>query len=333
MPVNSSDLNMITAPASANGETLAEAVAIGLSATRKHLPCRFFYDEAGSALFEKICDLPEYYATRTERTILAKHADEILAATGARSLVLIELGSGSSSKTRLLIDAALRRQRTLQYIPIDISGAFLEQSARALLETYPCLSILAIAAEYREGLRSLPEPDAPRLFVFLGGNIGNFEFDDAISLLHNLRLQMRPADRLLVGLDRVKDVRALHAAYNDSAGVTAAFNKNLLSRINRELGADFDTDRWTHAAPFIQERSRIEMWLVSDTAQEVRIGDKQYAFAAGERIHTENSHKYTPGSFGDLSATAGLCVEHRWSDADEWFTLALLRPAPGRASF
>ena len=307
-------------------DILYRAVIDGLSAPHPTLPCRFFYDAAGSALFERICDLPEYYPTRTERTILAANADAILGATGANPLELIELGSGSSVKTRLLLDAALRRQSMLRYVPIDISGAFLETTARTLRAAYPRLTVAPIAAEYHHALCALPPRPYTRLFLFLGGNIGNFEFGEAVSLLNSVRCRMLPSDRLLVGMDRVKDAAILSAAYNDAAGVTAAFNKNILVRLNRELGADFAVDCWEHHAFFNTARSRIEMWLVSRDAQMVTIGDRQFPFAPGERIHTENSHKYTIRAFADLCRTAGLGVEHSWSDPCEWFTLSLLRP-------
>lgn len=316
-------------PAPNDGDCLHDAVIAGLSAPRRRLPCRFFYDEAGSALFERICDLEEYYPTRTERSILHSNADAIIAAAGTHCLTLIELGSGSSAKTRLLLDAALRRQLALAYIPIDISSAFLAESADALRAEYPRLHVAPIAAEYRAALCALPAPeeDGARLFIFLGGNIGNFEWGEAASLLASLRCRMRPQDRLLVGMDRVKETAVLTAAYNDRAGVTAAFNKNLLARINRELGADFDLAGWEHDAPFRADLGRIEMWLVSTRDQTVRVGDRRFIFHAGERIHTENSHKYTPASFGDLARTAGLCVEQAWSDPRDWFTVSLLRSA------
>jgi len=317
----------IDVPVRRSEETFREAAMNGLSQSQRSLPCRFFYDEIGSVLFEQICDLPEYYPTRTERAIISAHADAMLAATGASQLTLVELGSGNSCKTRLLIEAALRRQRRLHYLPIDISGEFLRASAAMLAAEYPRLDLTAIAAEYRDALTALPTPDTPRLFLFLGGNIGNFTADEATSLLCDLRIQMRPEDRLLVGHDRIKPIALLEAAYNDAAGVTAAFNKNLLARINRELGADFDLNQWEHHAPFVPERSRIEMWLISRCDQVVTFGDnEEFAFRRGEVIHTENSHKYTPESFMQLAGAAGLTVERTWSDVDAWFSVTLLRP-------
>ena len=299
---------------------------------RKQLPCRFFYDEAGSELFERICDLPEYYPTRTERAILARHAHDIIhtaheAETNA-PLALIEFGSGSSYKTRLLIEAAMDQQDTTTYVPIDISGDFLHASCLSLLQDYPSLAVTGLAAEYSESLRVLPDPDGPRLFLFLGSNIGNFEQDEACAFLAGLRAAMLPNDRLLIGVDLVKDIAVLEAAYNDAAGVTGEFNKNLLRRINRELIGDFDLDGFAHHAPFVQEHARIEMHLVSKFDQTVNLNelDLRFDFAAGEIVHTENSHKYTLESFARLCAPAGLEIQARWTDENNWFAELLLRP-------
>jgi dimethylhistidine N-methyltransferase len=320
-------------PTRATDDSLAQAVLAGLSARPRTLPCRFFYDDAGSALFEQICELPEYYPTRVERGILERFADDMIdAAARGRPLTLVELGSGSSVKTRLLIEAALRGQSSLHYIPIDISGDFLRESAGSLLTDHACLAITAIAAEYEEALRLLPPSDGhPRLFLFLGSNVGNFCTGDATTLLTSIRAQMASVDRLLVGVDLVKDQAILEAAYNDRQGVTAAFNKNLLVRINREVGADFDIDLWDHLAPFQTQASRIEMWLFSRCNQTVSIPSlhADFAFHTGDGIHTENSHKYTPAGFRELCAFAGLEVEDVWTDPDHWFASFLVRPADG----
>jgi L-histidine N-alpha-methyltransferase len=326
-------LEVIEVPPARPQETLRHAVEEGLLyGPVKTLPCRFFYDELGSLLFERICQVPEYYPTRTERSILERHADAMIAAAAgdAAELSMVELGSGSSCKTRLLIEAALRRQTRLHYVPIDISRVFLRASAEVLRADYPCLSVTAIAAEYRDALTALPSEDTgrPRLFLFLGSNIGNFDPCEAISLLAALRGQMRPQDRAVVGADLVKDPAVLTAAYNDASGVTAAFNKNLLARINRELGADFDLDCWEHRAPWVPERSRIEMWLISRERQTVTVGalGQSISFEAGEGIHTENSHKFTPDAFSAVCAAANLTVEQVWTDSKEWFAVTLLRP-------
>lgn len=321
-----SALRFIDVPPAHPQESFENVVRTGLSQKRKSLPCRFFYDTVGSALFERICQLPEYYPTRTERAILERHAPEMLEAAG-ENIALIELGSGSSCKTRLLLDAALTRQRSLHYTPIDISRDFLRRSAQELLAEYPRLSITALAAEYHDALAVLPDQDGPRLILFLGSNIGNFEPRDAAAFLTRMRARMRPEDRILIGVDLVKEVRVLEAAYRDADGVTEAFNKNVLARINQEIDGDFDLDLWEHRAPWNADASRIEMWLVSRCDQTATIaGDDTFLFRQGEGIHTENSHKYTPESFSRLCASAGLGVQDSWRDARDWFAMFLLRP-------
>ena len=241
---------------------LKNVVADGLNRPDRRLPCCFFYDAAGSDLFEQICDLPEYYLTRTERAILDRYSPEIVDAVG-ENLALVEYGSGSSVKTRLLLSAALERQSYLHYVPIDISSDFLRESAEVLLRDYDRLRVTAIAAEYSDAGPVVPHHDGPRLFLFLGSNIGNFDRDGAVSFLKDVRRVMQPQDRILLGVDLLKDSGIIEAAYNDAAGVTAKFNKNLLVRINAELDADFDLDSFDHSAPFIGEHDRIEMRLVS----------------------------------------------------------------------
>ena len=327
-----SRLEFLTVPPSHPGQTLCAAVADGLSQPRKRLPCRFFYDEAGSQLFEQICELKEYYPTRTERAILERQAPDIIAQAKQSQpdapLSLVEFGSGSSIKTRLLIQSALAQQPALTYVPIDISGDFLRASCLELLDDYPQLRVSGIAAEYSDALRVLPDPEGPRLFLFLGSNIGNFANDEAQAFLARLRDVMRPADRLLLGVDLVKDRAVLRAAYNDASGVTAQFNKNLLTHINRELTADFDLDQFTHDAPFVEDGSRIEMRLVSRRDQTVTIEylDMTFDIAAGEIIHTENSHKYTLDSVSRLCGPAGLELQSCWTDDREWFAELLLTP-------
>ncbi|HZO88157.1 MAG TPA: L-histidine N(alpha)-methyltransferase [Chthonomonadaceae bacterium] len=319
-------LQFLEVPASHPSASFSQAVAEGLSGPHKWLPCRFFYDSIGSRLFERICQLPEYYLTRTEQAILEQYAPEMLEAAG-QDLTLVELGSGSSCKTRLLLNAGLARQRSLRYIPIDISSEFLRLSALTLLGEYDRLSITAIAAEYNDGLAALPAPDGPRLLLFLGSNIGNFTHEEAVGFLARIRERMELPDRLLVGVDLLKSRRLLEAAYNDAEGVTAQFNKNLLARINQELGASFDLDAFDHAAPFIEARARIEMRLVSRRPQTVPIAalQRSYLFEEGEAIHTENSHKYSLHSFAALCHLAGLEVQTRWLDEREWFAVLLLK--------
>lgn len=303
------------------------AVAEGLAAPQKTLPCRYFYDERGSELFERICELPEYYLTRTERRLLEQHAADIVAAVGS-SVSLVEFGSGSSCKTRLLFDAFLAQQPTLHYTPIDISRDFLRQSAHALLADYPELHITALAAEYGAAMDCLPDSDLPRLFLFLGSNIGNFAPDHAAAFLQNLHRVMRPEDRLLLGVDLVKSRGILEAAYNDAQGVTATFNLNLLHRINQELGANFDPEQFRHHAPFVAEHTRVEMHLISRRAQTVHIAalNQNFSFADGEIIHTENSHKYTPQAIAELCGQAGMRLQSVWTDNAEQFAAVLLQP-------
>ena len=322
-----SRLNFVLVAAARPQMQLKNVVAAGLNRADRQLPCCFFYDSAGSDLFEQICDLPEYYVTRTERAILDRYAPEIIEAAG-ENLAIVEYGSGSSVKTRLLLSAALERQGSLHYIPIDISGDFLRQSAEILLKDYTRLRVTAIAAEYSDAGPVVPQHDSPRLFLFLGSNIGNFDRDGAVSFLKNIREVMQPRDRILLGVDLLKDSAIIEAAYNDAQGITAKFNKNLLVRINAELDADFDLDAFAHAAPFVEEHDRIEMRLVSKKRQEVRVGalNKTYIFAAGGFIHTENSHKHCPNQFNLLCRAAGLEIQEQWRDARDWFSVLLLRP-------
>lgn len=323
-----STLHFIDVPSSRPQESFAHAVLQGLYRSPKSLPCRFFYDAAGSALFERICGLPEYYPTRTERAILKKYAGAMLEAAGP-DLALIELGSGSSDKTRVLIQALLARQSRLHYVPIDISPDFLRRAAEDLLDEYPRLEVTAIAAEYNDGLQAIPDHQSPRLVLFLGSNIGNFNPHAATAFLGRVRQQLRPEDRLLIGVDLIKERAILEAAYNDASGVTAAFNKNLLARINREMDGDFDLDLWEHRAPFVPSEERMEMWLVSRCDQVVTLAnpEQEFCFRRGEGIHTENSHKYTPESFAKICDGAGLTIQERWTDERAWFAVMLLKPS------
>ncbi|MGH2355446.1 MAG: L-histidine N(alpha)-methyltransferase [Chloroflexota bacterium] len=319
---------------SAPESTFAVEVRRGLTAQPKQLPCRFFYDHQGSRIFEQICDLPEYYLTRAEQEILTRHADEIAAAMPVATM-LVELGSGSAAKTRRLIEAFLRRQEALRYVPIDIARGMLEASARQLLADYPALVIHAVAAEYRDGLRRLQhlrhtaEADRPRLVLWLGSNVGNFERDEAAAFLAQVRTTLGPDDRLLVGVDLRKDRAVLEPAYDDAQGVTACFNKNLLDRINRELGGHFDLEAFDHRAIYAEDAGRIEMYLVSRRAQTAPIDglELRVPFAAGEAIHTENSYKYSLDEIRALAAAAGLVVERQWLDGDRRFSECLFRPA------
>ena len=306
-------------------ESLAADVGRGLSDSPKHLDCRYFYDYEGSLLFEEICDLPEYYLTRAETGILEQHSGEMIGGL-PDDIVLVELGSGSSVKTRLIIEALLAQHGRASYTPIDISRSMLEESAAQLRERYDGLDIVLIAAEYREGLRRLESFERrPKLILWLGSSIGNFERDAAVGFLKDIIDGLSPHDRLLIGFDLVKDVRVLENAYNDSRKVTAAFNLNLLARINRELGGGFDIDSFEHIAVYNTEKDRIEMYLVSTKEQDVPIShlERSFHFDRGERIHTENSHKYTHEAIEGIADEVDLRIIRQWHDPRRWFNLTL----------
>jgi dimethylhistidine N-methyltransferase len=303
----------------------ARDVAAGLTAEPKHLSCRYFYDAEGSRLFAAICDLPEYYLTRAETEILEGHAHEI-ASLFPGDVTVIELGSGNAVKTRLLLEPLLRG-RLVRYVPIDICRPVLEECAADLRDRFPSLEIVAVAAEYHEGLRHLrSESDRPRLILWLGSNIGNFTRAEAATFLRRIQETMTPADRMLVGVDLRKDRAVLEAAYDDAAGVTAAFNLNLLARINRDLDGDFDRSAFQHRAIYDQDLGRIEMYLVSKRVQTVTIGriGLSVRFVAGETIHTENSYKYSLAEMEGVAISAGLRSERYWQDAAGRFSLHLL---------
>ena len=305
---------------------LAGDVRSGLTSSPKRLPCRYFYDREGSLLFEAICRLPEYYLPQAERESLLTSAAEIVSCCPPGA-VLIELGSGSATKTRILIEALLLRQEALRYIPIDISRTTLEESSRDLLRDYPALDVTAIACEYQEGLARLNgDADAPKLILWLGSNIGNLDRAEAAHFLGRVGGLMSPADRLLVTIDLRKDRAILHRAYDDSRGVTARFNLNLLARINRELGGHFDLEMFRHQAVYNEERGRIEMYLVSNRSQSVSIDGLgiEVPFAEGEAIHTEDSYKYSLPEIVALAETAGLLVERQWFDGDRHLSVNLL---------
>lgn len=299
----------------------AMAVRSGLRSRPKSLPCRYFYDDEGSRLFERICELPEYYLTRTEDAILLEHAS-VMVAGWLADPVVVELGSGSSSKTRRLIEAALGAYGALHYVPIDVSKTILEESAESLVRAYPGLRVTGFAANYRDALAGVVERfDRPKLFLFLGSSLGNYEPDDAVELLSLVARSMDPSDRLLLGTDLVKDSALLEAAYDDAQGVTARFNRNLLARINQELGGRFTLDRFEHRARYRHDLRRVEMHLVSLGEQEVAIPGAGLTahFDDGESIHTENSHKYTPEALKSLAERAGLAEEAAWTDPDGRF--------------
>jgi L-histidine Nalpha-methyltransferase len=300
----------------------ARDLLTGLSAKPKHLPPKYFYDAIGSRLFEKITDLPEYYPTRTEIGILADKADAI-ASLIPEGAALVEFGSGSSAKVRLLLDT-LHRLRA--YVPVDISAEFLEEEAARLRREFPFLSIVPIAADFTRAF-ALPSSlrEAPRAGFFPGSTIGNFEPDAAGEFLRLAGRILGSRATFIVGVDLVKDTRILEAAYNDSAGVTAEFNLNILARANREFGANFDLAAFAHRAFYNAKHNRIEMHLVSRTTQSVRVLGRPFAFAAGESIHTENSYKYTLESFTVLASQAGWQSSAVFQDAGALFSIHVLR--------
>jgi len=297
--------------------SFSQALAEGLSLTPKEIPCKFFYDAAGSALFDAICALPEYYQTRTEVALLRRNAGEIASLIGADAEI-VEFGAGALRKVRILLDA-LSRPRG--YTPIDISGSYLRDVTRRLAVDYPNLALCPVVGDFTMPLH-IPKMNGAvrRAGFFPGSTIGNFRPDTAMTLLRRMR-EMLDGGGLLVGVDLVKDPAILHAAYNDAAGVTAAFNKNLLARANRELNAGFDLEDFAHYAPYNPKAQRIEMYLVSLKRQSVRLGGRIVEFQAGEAVHTEDSHKYTIESFREIAARAGFIPRAVWADENRQFSL------------
>jgi L-histidine Nalpha-methyltransferase len=322
---------LIGLPAEKRRVRFARDVKAGLTASPKTLPCCYFYDRLGSRLFEAICELPEYYLTRAETAILQVHASEIVALFPGPT-DLIELGSGSATKTRLLIESFLKTpaHRPLRYVPLDICRTVLEETARDFLPIFPDLEIIAIAGEYHEGLEHFRTVGgSTKLILWLGSNIGNLERSEAAEFLGRIRATLNSDDRLLVGIDLRKDREVLEAAYDDSCGVTAAFNRNLLARVNGELGGHFDVRAFRHRAVYNEDAGRVEMYLVSAFGQKVRVDHLglEVDFAEGEAIHTENSYKYSPAEIETLATDSGLYLEQVWLDPDQRFQLNLFRLA------
>jgi dimethylhistidine N-methyltransferase len=302
------------------GLSLHEAVVEGLSRDPKSIPPKFFYDARGSALFDEICRQPEYYPPAVERSMLAELAEEIARHTG-QGRVVIEPGAGSAAKVRLLLDALTPSA----YLPMDISCGYLKQSARALVADFPELAVHAVCVDYTHSL-PLPGglPDAPRLGFFPGSSLGNFEPAEACDFLSMFSRTLGQQGMLLIGVDTKKSHDILDAAYNDAAGVTAAFNLNLLHRMRRELEADVDPDAFTHDAFYNPQAGRIEMHLVSREAQQVRVNGCSFCFEAGERLHTESSYKYAPEEFLLLAESAGFRSRCHWLDPEGLFAIYLL---------
>jgi dimethylhistidine N-methyltransferase len=304
-------------------DNLAHDIRQALTAPVKSLPCKYFYDEQGMALFEQICRLPEYYLTRVETAILKNRADQIIERCPS-DLSLVELGSGSSTKSRFLIESCLARQQELTYYAIDISPGGLENGLRHLVQEYPQLRAVGLVGEFADGLSYLStQAGETRLVAFLGSTVGNFTEDEIARFFTMLREELRPEDRFLLGVDLLKAPAVLEAAYDDSQGITARFNLNILARLNRELSADFDLAAFRHRAVFNPERSRIEMHLVSMRDQRVRIGDLELDidFRQGESIHTENCYKYSPSRMESLLADHGFQVLCRFTDPHEQFCI------------
>jgi dimethylhistidine N-methyltransferase len=295
----------------ATSDFLSDVIA-GLSSDPRTLPCKYFYDARGAALFQKICELPEYYITRTEIEILDRHRTEIAPHLGAK-IELIGLGTGAGTKTRILIEALYK---PAVYIPVDISKKQLRESTALFQQIFPDLEILPVCADYLQSvvLRSPRHKAARKIVYFPGSTIGNFEPHEATDFLRRIANLCGNEGGLLIGVDLQKDRHVLEAAYNDSAGVTAKFNLNLLVRANRELGADFDLAAWHHHATFNSREGRIEMYLISETRQRVHIEDRQFDFRAGEKILTEYSYKHTPEGFAALARNAGFEFQKMWSD-------------------
>ncbi|HWE87216.1 MAG TPA: L-histidine N(alpha)-methyltransferase [Terracidiphilus sp.] len=316
---------------------VASAVTGGLVSRPRWLPSWLFYDEAGSRLFDRITELPEYYLTRTERGILAERAEEIVGlAAEADALQVVELGAGSCDKTRLLLKAAVDRQDTVMYEPVDVSASALIAAQMRLEQEIPGVVVCPRVLDYTRDF-TLDEAvcGERRLVLYIGSSIGNFEPAEARALLKNVRAALSPGDSILLGVDLVKDESILLPAYDDAAGVTAEFNRNILRRINREMGARFDVEAFAHRARWNAAASRMEIHLVSLREQTVLVPspdpdfELRLRFAAGETIHTENSYKYKPGQAEALLESAGFEPAHTWTDERGWFAVCLAKCGPG----
>ncbi len=306
----------------------AAVVLEGLSAKQKFLPAWLFYDDEGSRLFEAITRLPEYYVTAVEHSIFCEHATEMIAAASGiakEPLSVVELGAGSASKTIVLLRALAVNQSHTIYLPVDVSEAALQWASRNVHAALPTVEVQPICSEItHEQQLNLPE-EGRRLALYIGSSIGNFSSEEAIGLLSWLRSQLQPGDSLLLGTDMVKDLAPLLAAYNDSSGVTATFNKNILARLNRELAADFELDRFAHRAIWNAKSSRMEMHLDSLEDQTVHIAalSRSFHFKRGESIHTENSHKFTHEAVEDILLQSGFVRKQSWYDRNRWFGVHL----------
>ena len=313
-----------TAAAALPDASLAREVADGLA--RRELPPRFFYDEAGSRLFEEITRLPEYYLTRTESALLRRWMPEWIG--GMRPGALVELGAGSAEKTRTVLDAITAARPRATYVPVDVSAGFLDESARRISADYPGVTVVPEIADIAADFALPAGLPSPVLHAFLGSTIGNFAPDPAVALLRRVRGRMAEGDRFLMGVDLRKDPAVIEAAYNDSAGVTAAFNRNMLRVLNDVAGADFDPDAWEHRAAYDTENHWVEMRLVAADDQVVTLGDgPAFRFRAGDSLRTEISAKHDRASVDAMLTGAGMRVERWETDADGLYALALAAPA------
>jgi L-histidine N-alpha-methyltransferase len=312
------------------GATLADDARHGLTRPLKQLPPKHLYDMRGAALFDRICELPEYYPTRTERAILERIADELIAATGAGELV--ELGSGSAAKTRLLLDAMAAAGTLQRFVAVDVTEQVVRVGAAELTREYPGLHVHGLIGDFERHLDRLPAPRAPRLVAFLGGTIGNFDASGRRRFLRTIAGLMSDEDHLLLGTDLVKDRATLEAAYDDAEGVTAEFNRNVLHVLNRELGANFDPSAFHHVASFDAENEWIEMRLRAREAQEVALPGigLTVRFAEGEEMRTEISAKFTRERVAAELTAAGLALRGWHTDENEWFALSLATRAAAR---
>lgn len=303
----------------------AEEVIDGLLSQPKWLPCKLFYDAAGSALFEDITDLPEYYLTRTELQILQDRADEMVSA-GA-NLTVVELGAGTAAKTCTLLQALARRQMRVSYVPVDISPAALREARERVQSQVRPVLVRPVVADFSHGFGFLRTIPGKKLVLYLGSSIGNFNPDAAVKMLTQIRAQLQAGDALLLGTDLVKAESILVPAYDDAQRVTERFNKNILCRLNRELGAAFDLDSFRHVALWNPKQSRMEIYLESLRVQTVTLEllNLRVKFASGERIHTENSYKYTMAMVCGMLKAAGFALEQTWFDERKWFGLHLAR--------
>jgi dimethylhistidine N-methyltransferase len=321
--------DLALSPASNEREELIRDVQAGLYSRPRSLKPWIFYDERGSELFERITKLAEYYPARIERSLLDTHADAIVAAacSGSQPLRIVELGAGTASKTCMLLAAAARRRTDVVYMPLDVSADALEIARRNVERTFPGVLVEPVVLNYVNNPPQLEEFDGPTLALYLGSSIGNFAPEESRLILRNLGSQLRSEDALLLGTDLAKDRPTLVAAYDDNQGVTAAFNLNILNRLNRELGANFDPAGFRHCVRWNAVESRIEMHLESIENQSVEIADAEIAFdlRSGETIHTENSYKFTGGMLRSLLRDSGFALQDAWTDARDWYALTLSR--------